>query len=304
MPSANAAEAALAGDIAVYGAKHLLDVAAHLSGERLLTSQAPTMPEPDDGQIPDLHDVRGQHHAKRALEIAAAGGHSLLFIGPPGAGKTMLASRLPGLLPRLTDQQAIETAAIQSLHKRFHPKHWRRRPFRAPHHTASAVALVGGGSYPRPGEISLAHHGVLFLDELPEFNRHVLEVLREPLESGSITISRAAHQAEFPARFQLVAAMNPCPCGYLGDSAGRCHCTPEKVRLYRARCRHRCSTALTCTWTCRRYRAINCWNKRRRPAKHPRLCVHAWRRRAKNRSGAAAPPTANSNRAKWMSFVR
>ncbi|MEK7261792.1 MAG: YifB family Mg chelatase-like AAA ATPase, partial [Pseudomonadota bacterium] len=233
--SANAAEAALAGDVTVYGAKHLLDVAAHLSGERLLASQAPTMPEPDDGQIPDLHDVRGQHHAKRALEIAAAGGHSLLFIGPPGAGKTMLASRLPGLLPRLTDQQAIETAAIQSLHKRFHPKHWRRRPFRAPHHTASAVALVGGGSYPRPGEISLAHHGVLFLDELPEFNRHVLEVLREPLESGSITISRAAHQAEFPARFQLVAAMNPCPCGYLGDSAGRCHCTPEKVRLYRAR---------------------------------------------------------------------
>ena len=136
--------------------------------------------------------MRGQHHAKRALEIAAAGGHSLLFIGPPGAGKTMLASRLPGLLPRLTDQQAIETAAIQSLHKRFHPKHWRRRPFRAPHHTASAVALVGGGSYPRPGEISLAHHGVLFLDELPEFNRHVLEVLREPLESGSITISRRA----------------------------------------------------------------------------------------------------------------
>src|SRR3989344_2456224 len=235
LPSANAAEAALAGDVTVYGAKHLLDVAAHLSGERLLTSQAPTMPESDDGQIPDLHDVRGQHHAKRALEIAAAGGHSLLFIGPPGAGKTMLASRLPGLLPRLTDQQAIETAAIQSLHKRFHPKHWRRRPFRAPHHTASAVALVGGGSNPRPGEISLAHHGVLFLDELPEFDRHVLEVLREPLESGSITISRAAHQAEFPARFQLVAAMNPCPCGYLGDSAGRCHCTSEKVRLYRAR---------------------------------------------------------------------
>ncbi len=235
LPSANAAEAALAGDVAVYGAKHLLDVAAHLSGERLLASQIPTIPESDDGQIPDLHDVRGQHHAKRALEIAAGGGHSLLFIGPPGAGKTMLASRLPGLLPRLTDQQAIETAAIQSLHKRFHPKHWRRRPFRAPHHTASAVALVGGGSYPRPGEISLAHHGVLFLDELPEFDRHVLEVLREPLESGSITISRAAHQAEFPARFQLVAAMNPCPCGYLGDSAGRCRCTPERVRLYRAR---------------------------------------------------------------------
>lgn len=145
LPSANAAEAALAGAVTVYGAKHLLDVAAHLNGERPLASQAPTVPESDDGQIPDLRDVRGQHHAKRALEIAAAGGHSLLFIGPPGAGKTMLASRLPGLLPRLTNQQAIETAAIQSLHKRFHPKRWRQRPFRAPHHTASAVALVGGG---------------------------------------------------------------------------------------------------------------------------------------------------------------
>ncbi len=235
LPAVNAPEAALVDHVAVYGAKHLLDVTAHLSGERRLTAQAPTQPEADAEPADDVSEVRGQHHAKRALEIAAAGGHSLLFIGPPGAGKTMLASRLPGLLPALTDAEAIETAAIQSLHKRFHPKQWRRRPFRSPHHTASAVALVGGGSQPRPGEISLAHHGVLFLDELPEFDRKVLEVLREPLESGAITISRAAHQAEFPARFQLIAAMNPCPCGFLGDASNRCHCTPEKVRLYRAR---------------------------------------------------------------------
>jgi magnesium chelatase family protein len=235
LPATNAAEAALVGDVAIYGAKHLLDVAAHLSGERQLAVQTPTRPGTDPAPADDLRQVRGQHHAKRALEIAAAGGHSLLFIGPPGAGKTMLASRLPGLLPPLTDAEAIETAAIQSLHKRFHPRQWRQRPFRAPHHTASAVALVGGGSHPRPGEISLAHHGVLFLDELPEFDRKVLEVLREPLESGAITISRAAHQAEFPARFQLIAAMNPCPCGFLGDASNRCHCTPEKVRLYRAR---------------------------------------------------------------------
>jgi magnesium chelatase family protein len=147
----------------------------------------------------------------------------------------MLAARLPGILPHLNDDEALETAAIQSLHKPFSPRHWKQRPFRAPHHTASAVALVGGSSQPRPGEISLAHHGVLFLDELPEFDRHVLEVLREPLESGTITISRAARQAEFPARFQLVAAMNPCPCGYYGDASGRCRCTPDKVSQYRSR---------------------------------------------------------------------
>ncbi len=192
---------------------------------------------PDMGEAEaDLIEVRGQRHAKRALEIAAAGGHSLLMIGPPGTGKTMLASRLPGILPEMEEDEALETAALQSISDQgFHPRQWRRRPFRAPHHTASGVALVGGGSQPRPGEISLAHNGVLFLDELPEFDRKVLEVLREPLESGRIVISRAARQAEYPARFQLVAAMNPCPCGYLGHPSGRCHCSAEQVQRYRAR---------------------------------------------------------------------
>jgi len=185
---------------------------------------------------PDLVEVKGQLRAKRALEIAAAGGHSLIMVGPPGTGKSMLAERLPGILPPMTREEALAAAAVQSLGSAgFDIANWSRRPFRAPHHTASAVALVGGGSLPRPGEISMAQHGVLFLDELPEFGRQVLEVLREPLESGRISVSRAARQAEFPAEFQLVAAMNPCPCGYLGHRNGRCRCTPDQVARYRRR---------------------------------------------------------------------
>jgi magnesium chelatase family protein len=180
--------------------------------------------------------VRGQQHARRALEIAAAGRHSLLLLGPPGTGKTMLAVRLPGILPPMTEPEALEAAAVQSLAMgAFRADRFGERAVRSPHHTASAVALVGGGSPPRPGEISLAHHGVLFLDELPEFDRHVLEVLREPMESGRVTISRAARQSEFPARFQLVAAMNPCPCGNLGHTSKACKCSVDAVKRYRSR---------------------------------------------------------------------
>jgi len=235
-PADNAAEAALVGSACVYAGRHLLDICAHLTGARPLEPQPPGLPAANDGPLPDLADVRGQHHARRALEIAAAGAHSLLFIGPPGTGKSLLASRLPGILPELSEEEAMETASVTSISgQAIDGAGWRRRPFRAPHHTASAVALVGGGSNPRPGEISLAHHGVLFLDELPEFDRRVLEVLREPLETGRIMISRAARQAEYPARFQLIAAMNPCPCGYLGDPSGRCRCTGEQVRRYRGK---------------------------------------------------------------------
>jgi len=233
VPPENGSEAALARHTQVNVARHLLDVCAGLSAQApFLQAQAPAV---NAVTMPDLADVRGQLQARRALEIAAAGGHHLLLIGSPGCGKTLLASRLPGILPPASEHEALESAAIASVSGGFNPENWQQRPFRAPHSTASAVALVGGGSQPKPGEISLAHNGVLFLDELPEWKRSVLEVLRDPLESGIVRVARAARSIDYPARFQLVAAMNPCPCGWAGDASGRCHCPEETIRRYRAR---------------------------------------------------------------------
>ena len=245
LPPDSAQEAAFVPAIEVFSAAHLLDVV------RQFIAHDATLAEQGDGvegwqrvhSIPaeaslqslDLREVRGQMQAKRALEIAAAGAHGVLMIGPPGSGKSMLAQRFASLLPGMTDEEALEAAAIASLSGRFTPQLWRQRPFAAPHHTASSIALVGGGSPPRPGEISYAHCGALFLDELPEFARSALEALREPLETGRITIARAAQRAEFPARFQLVAAMNPCPCGYWGSRIRACRCSPDQVARYQAR---------------------------------------------------------------------
>ena len=234
LPGSSADEAALVENATILPADSLLQVCAHFSAiedaDRLASRPIPVHREKQ--AYPDLSDVKGQQHAKRALEVAAAGRHSVLMVGPPGTGKTMLANRMVGILPPMTDEEALESAAVQSLNGGFDVRQWKVRPHRAPHHTASGVALVGGGSFPRPGEISLAHNGLLFLDELPEFDRKVLEVLREPLESGRITISRAARQADFPARFQLIAAMNPCPCGYFGHATNQCRCTPNQIARY------------------------------------------------------------------------
>jgi magnesium chelatase family protein len=254
LPPDSAREAALVPGAEVYGARHLLDVVDHFrpppaEGEAAAGPAADGEVASGTGWVrlhpatdaaaavayPDLADVKGHAGAKRVLEIAAAGGHSLLMVGPPGSGKSMLAQRFAGLLPAMTVDEALQSAAVASLAGRFSPAHWMRRPTGSPHHTASAVALVGGGSPPRPGEISLAHHGVLFLDEFPEFSRAALEALREPLETGTITIARAARRAEFPARFQLVAAMNPCPCGHLGATQKPCRCTPDQVLRYQGK---------------------------------------------------------------------
>jgi magnesium chelatase family protein len=236
LPEASAAEAALVAGVPVLSARHLLElVAAMVPGSAAALPPATPLPRAVPPAPPDLSDIKGQAGAKRALEIAAIGEHSLLMVGPPGTGKSMLAQRLAGLLPPMSEEEALASASVLSLAGQFEPARWGQRCLRSPHHSASSIALVGGGSPPRPGEISLALHGVLFLDELAEFNRAALEALREPMETGRILISRAARQAEFPARFQLVAAMNPCPCGQLGNPLNPCRCSPDQVARYQGR---------------------------------------------------------------------
>ncbi len=234
LPQLNSQTAALCPESNILAANDLLNTCAHILGKDQLQKVSA---EPESGLLtyPDLSDIKGQLQAKKSLMIAAAGAHHLLLYGPPGTGKTMLASRLPGILPGLTEQEALEVTAIHTLSSMSTPPSWKQRPFRTPHHTSSAVSLVGGGSQPKPGEISFAHNGVLFMDEFPEFSRVALEVLRQPLETGEVIISRAKGQACFPASFQLIAAMNPCPCGYQGDARKSCCCTPEQVRRYRSK---------------------------------------------------------------------
>ncbi|HVW71342.1 MAG TPA: YifB family Mg chelatase-like AAA ATPase, partial [Steroidobacteraceae bacterium] len=239
VPRASASEAVMAALTPVRAADHLLDVCRHLEGKKPLDALTPLVRDDlssKEGSLLDLTDIRGQNHAKYALVIAAAGGHSLLLIGPPGSGKSMLAQRLPGILPPLSKSEALEVASIASASSSgFDATQFGRRPFRSPHHSASDAALVGGGAQAKPGEVSLAHHGVLFLDELPEFGRRVLEALREPLEAGVVSVSRAARQTQYPAGFQLIAAMNPCPCGRLGDPSEECRCSPAEIQRYRAK---------------------------------------------------------------------
>jgi len=235
LPVENLTEASLVSDLKMGGAKHLLEVAAVLNGQGAFVKPDDIPSEAGHFSYTDLLEVKGQQAAKRALMLAAAGQHNLLFCGPPGSGKTLLARCLPGLLPELTEQEALEVAAIQSIVSGFDVSTWRQRPFRSPHHTSSAVALVGGGSNPLPGEISLAHRGILFLDELPEFGRQVLEVLREPLEAGVIHLARSKRKTTYPADFLLIAAMNPCPCGHLGDPQKPCSCSPGLINRYHSR---------------------------------------------------------------------
>jgi len=235
IPAVNAAEAALVKGGEKYCGISLLEIANWLKGNQKLPECKPGPPGKPPA-LPDLRDVIGLPGPKRALEVAAAGNHHLLMAGPPGTGKTLLASRLPGILPPMTERESLEAAALASISQAgLDHRNWGIRPFRTPHHSCSSVALAGGGSRPKPGEISLAHNGVLFLDELPEYGRHTLEILREPIESGRIVISRATRQATFPARFQLVTAMNPCPCGMSGDDSGRCMCSAEQIQRYQNR---------------------------------------------------------------------
>ena len=234
VPAENAAEATLAGGLTVYGVPDVVSLVRHLKGEVRLTPAAVWTPEEDEAGLPDLRDVMGQENVKRALEIAAAGGHNLLLIGSPGAGKSMLAKRLPSILPDMTRAEALAVSGIWSVAGMADPKHplLTRRPFRSPHHTSSAAALAGGGPAMRPGEMSLAHNGVLFLDELPEFRRDVLEAMRQPLEDGEVTVARANGTLRLPARFQLVCAMNPCRCGWRGHPSGKCTCSDREVEKY------------------------------------------------------------------------